>query len=57
MTLSVLLAALLISCLFYKIVVSYSTQCVTRPPTKLMMAKHLEEIDHVYEFYRIIVIV
>ena len=24
-------------------------QCVTRPPTKLMMAKHLEEIDHIYD--------
>ena len=55
MTLSVLLAALLISCLFHKIVVSYSTQCVTRPPTKLMMAKHLEETDDFYDSYRIIV--
>ena len=43
-----LLGILLISCLFYKIVVSYVTQYVTRPPTKLMMAKHLEEIDLVY---------
>ena len=31
-----------ISCLFCEIVVFYSAQCTTGPPTKLMMAKHLE---------------
>lgn len=42
------------SCLFFEIVVFYSTQCATGPPTKLMMAKHLEEIDHIYDSYKII---
>ena len=36
--------------LFYKIVVSCITWCVTRPPTKLMMAKYLEAIDHTYMY-------
>ena len=45
MTLLMLLAVILISCLFYKIV-SYITQCVTRPLTKLMMAKSLEAVEH-----------
>lgn len=52
-----LLAVLLMSCLFYKTVVSYSTQYVARPATKVMMAKHLEEIDHIYDSYRITVTV
>lgn len=42
--------------LFYKIIVSYSSQCITQPPTKLMMAKYLVKIDHIYDSYKIIVI-
>ena len=43
-----LLVILLISYLFCKIVVSYITQCVTRPLTKSMMDKHLKTIDHIF---------
>ena len=40
-----------------KIVVSYITQWITRSPIKLTMAKHLKEIDHIHDSYRIIIIV
>ena len=42
MSLSILPAALLISCLFHKIIVSYSTEC-NQASNKTSMAKHLEE--------------
>ena len=47
MTLLILLAILLITSLFCKTIVSCISQYVTKPQTKLMMAKHLEAIDHV----------
>ena len=34
--------------LFHKTVVSFITQCITRPLKKVMMAKCLEAIDHIY---------
>ena len=40
--LSMLLAASLISCLFYKIIVSYGTVC-NQASNKTSMAKHLEK--------------
>lgn len=40
--LPMLLATLLISCLFYKIIVSYSTQCVSRI---IMITRWLEAVD------------
>ena len=43
-TLTTLLAVLFIICLFYKIVFF----CITRPVAKLMIAKHLKEIDCIY---------
>ena len=33
--------------LFHKTVVSFITQCITRPLKKVMMAKCLEAIDHI----------
>ena len=42
MTLPMSLATLLISCLFYKIIVSYSTQCISRI---IMITRWLEVVD------------
>ena len=47
-TLITLLAVLLVICLFYRIFVFCITQYITRPPSKLMIAKVLEEIDHIH---------
>lgn len=56
MTLLMFLAVLLISFLFYKIVVIIG--CVTRPLAKLIMAKHFEAVDHIYIIlHKIILIV
>lgn len=38
---------LAVSLIFYFVTVSCITQCVTRSPTKLMMAKSLETVDHI----------
>ena len=37
MTLLMLLAMLLVFCLFYKIIIYYSIKCVTEPPVKVMV--------------------
>ena len=43
MALLILPAVFLISCIFYRIIISCITQCMTRLPTKLLMAKHIWE--------------
>ena len=47
-TLLMLLAILFVFCLFYKIIVSYITKCMTEPPTKIMMTRQLEAVDQIY---------
>ena len=40
----------LISCITFNLLRLLSfVLCITRPLAKLMMAKHLEEIDHIYD--------
>ena len=47
-TLLMLLAILFVFCLFYKIIVSCITKCMTEPPTKIMMTRLLEAVDQIY---------
>ena len=41
-------AILFVFCLFYKIIVSYITNCVTELPTNIMMTRQLEATDQIY---------
>ena len=43
-----LLVVLYAFCLFYKIIVSYITNCVTELPTNIMMTRQLEATDQIY---------
>ena len=52
MTLLMLLAILLEFCLFYKIIVSSITKCVTETQIKLMMIRPLETTDQIYSSIR-----
>ena len=44
----ILLFILLVFCLFYKIVISYLTRCVTEPLIKIVMTRQLKMIGQIY---------
>ena len=48
MTLLFLLEILITVCVTYKVIVSCLSCCVSPTPTKIMMSKQLETIDHIY---------
>ena len=50
MTWLMLLAVLLVFCLFYKIIISFITKDMTEHPIKIMMTRQLETIDQIYSF-------
>ena len=51
------LAILLVFCLFYKIIVSCFTKCVTEPQIKLTKIWRLETIDQIYSSIRPTVVI
>ena len=48
MTLIILLIILFVLCLFYKIIASCLTKCVTEPPMKIMMTRQIEAVDQIF---------
>ena len=43
-----LLAILFLFCLYYKIIVSCITKCMTEPHAKIIMTQQLEAVDQIY---------
>ena len=47
-TLLMLLAILFLFCLYYKIIVSCVTKCMTVPHAKIIMTQQLKAVDQIY---------